>query len=382
MKKHILAFTTSILLPALMCSASPAYAAKKKAVKAATPPPVVSVPAFKPYPSPPEIVAAAPASDWVAIAPSDLLVMDLAPDAKGKARRVVIQLMPAPFSQGWVGNIRKLAAAKFWDGTAIVRVQDNYVTQWGDPDGEDAVKAKKLPDGLEVVPESAYVSDITELPIDDPIVHGHVIRPWATIVSGEGGWLVPVTVSADLPKKRGKQQPQSTRYRNETYGWPTGFSDGWPVSGDLNARGFGKTGEIWPTHCYSMVGVGRNLSPDTGTGAELYTVIGHAPRHLDRNIALVGRIIEGMEHMSSLPRGTGALGFYETPEERTAILSVRLMSEMETDKPVPIFEYLSTESASFAKYADARANRRDPFFIKPAGGADICNIPVPVRRRK
>ncbi|MFZ1477582.1 MAG: peptidylprolyl isomerase, partial [Sphingorhabdus sp.] len=48
---------------------------------------------------------------------------------------------------------------------------------------------------------------------------------------------------------------------------------------------------------------------------------------------------------------------------------------------VPVFEYLSTESTSFAAYADARANRRDPFFIKPAGGADICNIPVPVRRK-
>ena len=61
--------------------------------------------------SPGEVAAAAPAIDWVAIAPSELLVMDLAPDAAGKARRVVIQLMPAPFSQGWIGNIRKLAAA-------------------------------------------------------------------------------------------------------------------------------------------------------------------------------------------------------------------------------------------------------------------------------
>jgi peptidylprolyl isomerase len=127
-----------------------------------------------------------------------------------------------------------------------------------------------------------------------------------------------------------------------------------------------------------MVGVGRNLSPDTGSGAELYTVIGHAPRHLDRNIALVGRVIEGIEHMSSLPRGTGALGFYEKEEERVPILSVRLGNET---KDVPALEYLSTESDSFAAYADARANRRDPFFNVPAGGADICNIPVPVRRK-
>ena len=80
--------------------------------------------------------------------------------------------------------------------------------------------------------------------------------------------------------------------------------------------------------------------------------------------------------------GTGALGFYETAEERTKIRSIRLQGEMETDKPLPTYEYLSTESATFARYADARANRRDPFFIRPAGGADICNIPVPVRKVK
>ena len=60
-----------------------------------------------------------------------------------------------------------------------------------------------------------------------------------------------------------------------------------------------------------------------------------------------------------------------------AIRSVRLGSEL---RDLPRYEYLSTESQSFARYAEARANRRDAFFVRPAGGADICNIPVPVRR--
>jgi peptidylprolyl isomerase len=135
----------------------------------------------------------------------------------------------------------------------------------------------------------------------------------------------------------------------------------------------------WPVHCYGMVGVGRGMSPDTGTGAELYTVIGHAPRHLDRNIALVGRVVEGMEHLSSLPRGKGQLGFYEDEAMRTPILTVRVAADLPASER-PSFEYLATDGASFARYAEARANRRDPFFIVPAGGADICNIPVPVRR--
>jgi cyclophilin family peptidyl-prolyl cis-trans isomerase len=320
------------------------------------PAPVIKAPEM---PSPSEIVAAAPAEDWTTIAASDLLWMELPPGTKGKPRRVVIQLMPAPFSQGWVGNIRKLAAAKFWDGLAIVRVQDNYVTQWGDPDGEDAAKAKKLPDGLNVMTEADYEVYIREM--DDPTsIH---LKQIADVI---------VQSRYDQDGKKQRTLHYSGR---DPYARMTGHIAGWPIAADSGSI-------LWPVHCYGMVGVGRNLSPDTGTGAELYTVIGHAPRHLDGNIALVGRIIEGMEHMSSLPRGTGALGFYETPEERTKILSATLMSELGNDKSLPTYEYLNTDSESFAKYTDARANRRDPFFIKPAGGADICNIPVPVRRVK
>lgn len=297
----------------------------------ATPPEKVLAPA--------EIVAAAPDADWLQIAASDLLVMDLAPDAAQSPRRVVIQLLPAPFSQGWVSNVRKLAAAHWWDGTSINRAQDNYVVQWGDPDGEDKAKAKALPEGLAVVPQSQYIT--------------------ANFYGNDGG--VDDVIGFEIEAKTSRDPYASTSM----------FHGGFPVAGHF--------GSAWPVHCYGTVGVGRNEPPDTGTGAELYAAIGHAPRQLDRNIAIVGRVIEGMEHLSTLPRGTGDLGFYRTAAERTPIRSVRLGTEV---ADLPTFEYLGTESASFARYADARANRRDAFYIQPAGGVDICNVPVPVRRRK
>ncbi len=312
----------------------------------------------KTYPAPGEIVAAAKAEEWVAIAPSDLLVMELAPDAGAKPRRVIIQLMPSPFSQGWISNIRKLAAAKWWDGTSINRVQDNYVVQWG-----DATEKKALPGGLAVVPESDYFEALgTKINVNTLLSSFHKSFAEYAKKFPESRTASQTELSQSLRKSL-KADPYAEAHI---------LAEGWPIATDL------KGGQMWPVHCYAMVGVGRNLSPDTGTGAELYTVIGHAPRHLDRNIALVGRVIEGIEHLSSLPRGTGAIGFYEKEEERVPILSVRMGSEA---KNVPEFEYLSTESASFAAYADARANRRDPFFNVPAGGADICNIPVPVRRK-
>ena len=294
-------------------------------------------------PSPGEIVAGAAASDWVRIAPDDLLVMTLAPDRQGSARQVVIQLMPAPFSQGWVNNIRTFARAGWYDNISVNRVQDNYVVQWGDPnyDNPEATgEVKPLPEGLKVMGEDEYTSQI----LDD-----------------------------DLLSRPRKPDPYA--------GWTTSI-EGWPIGANMETV-HTLNYEAWPVHCYGMVGVGRNYSPDTGSGAELYTVIGHAPRHLDRNIALVGRVIEGMEHLSSLPRGKGELGFYAADEEdkRTPILSVRVAGDLPAAEQ-PGFEYLSTESETFASYADARANRRDPFFIIPAGGADICNIPVPVRRTK
>src|SRR5690606_38403917 len=104
------------------------------------------------FPSPGEIVDAAKSGEWIAIPPEDLLVMDLAPGRDGNPRHVVIQLMPPPFSQGWIDNMRLLAREHWWDGTSVYRVQDNYVVQWGDATGE-----KALPDGLKEVPESAYI---------------------------------------------------------------------------------------------------------------------------------------------------------------------------------------------------------------------------------
>jgi cyclophilin family peptidyl-prolyl cis-trans isomerase len=205
--------------------------------------------------SPSEIVAQAPATDWAAIAPADLIVMDLAP-LGAKPRRVVIQLMPAPFSAGWVDNIRKLVAARWYDGVSVNRVQDNYVVQWG-----DASEKKPLPVGLDSISEQGYETLLSA-------------KSEAELVSNlarhrRPGALSPPPLTQELQFNIGT------------------FQSGFPI---VVGEAPGGKGVAWPVHCYGMVGVGRNMPPDTGTGAELYTVIGHAPRHLDRNIALVGRV--------------------------------------------------------------------------------------------
>ena len=291
-------------------------------------------------PSPGQIAQAAPAEEWVRIADDDLMVMSIErKDAQPPRReRVVVQLMPAPVAADWVANIRRLAKARWWDGTSVNRVQDNYVAQWG-----DATEKKPLPPGLTPTTERGYDMAWSAL-----LAAGHQPRE-----AGGTGTRPSDIYAADID-------------------WYRGFpiaSDGKRLPADRRA---------WPVHCYGSVGVGRNLSPDAGSGAELYAVIGHAPRHLDRNIAVVGRVIDGMEHLSSLPRGTGDLGFYEKPSERVKIVSVRMANDLPAAER-PHFAYLSSGGTAWPRYVAARRNRELPFFTRPAGAADICNIPVPTK---
>jgi peptidylprolyl isomerase len=290
-------------------------------------------------PTPASIVAAAKPAEWAAIDPADLLVMTLTPGANGEQRQVIVQLMPPPFSQGWIGNIRTLARAHWWDGTSVYRVVDNWVAQWGDAD-----ETKPLPEGVREVPESEYVTPVRRDPAG---VRDYVLTPQRA----------EIVINRFI----------------DSYA-VTGFVAGWPIG--LDDKG---GGTAWPVHCYSHVGVARDLSPNTGSGSELYAVIGHAPRQLDRNIAVVGRVIEGIEHLATLARGKGEAGVYDDPALRVPIVSVRLADELPEGER-PRFEYLASESESFASYLRVRANRNDPFYRVPAGAVDLCNVQVPIRR--
>ena len=292
-----------ILLPALLAAALAALAA----------PAIAQAP--KPV-TPGAILARAPASDWQAVEPDDLLVIDLY-----KGGRVIIQLAPA-FAPAHVANIRALARGHWYDNLFIERVQDDYVTQWGDPSGK-----KALPKGVAEHPPAEY----------------------ERAAAGLTPFLLPY---------------------KDTYADQTGFAGPWPVAMS--------DGKAWMTHCYGMVGVGRDLNPDTGSGSELYAVIGHAPRALDRNITLIGRVLQGMDILASLPRGEGELGVYTKPAQFVGIKRVRLASEL-TGADRPYWEVLKTGSATYKAWSDLKANRRDEFFLKPAGAVDVCTVLPPLR---
>ncbi len=110
----------------------------------------------------------------------------------------------------------------------------------------------------------------------------------------------------------------------------------------------------------------------------MYAVIGHAPRHIDRNVALVGRVLMGIEVLSTLPRGNGEMGFYTAEQSPVPITSIRVATDVPEAERTPV-EILRTDSGVFHKILDQRRNRREAWFKFNPGHIDLCNVPLPTR---
>jgi cyclophilin family peptidyl-prolyl cis-trans isomerase len=275
-----------------------------------------------PKPTVSDIVKASPQADWRQLDPANTLYMDL------PTGRVIIELAPA-FAPNHAANIRTMAKEGYWDGLWIYRTQDNFVVQWGDP-REDKPKA--------IGTAKAKLEQEFTVPMKND------------------------TQFTRLPDRDG-------------YAPQVGHSNGFPSARDP------KTGQAWLAHCYGMVGVARGNESDSGNGGTLYTVIGNSPRHLDRNITVVGRIVSGMPLLSVLPRGPAPMGMFEKEEQWVPIKSVKLAADVpEAERSK--FEVMRTESASFKSVAEAQRNRGGPWTKYAAGHIDLCNVPIPVREVK
>ena len=270
-----------------------------------------------PYKSPDTILAGSPASDWKTLDSADTLYMDL------PGGRVVILLAPT-FAPKTIANIKALVHERYFDDSSIIRSQDDYVVEWSQENKEKRKGKLNL---------KGYVE--FERPVSSTLMQ--------------------------LPDR-------------DTYAEQTGFDGGFAAGSDGKSE--------WLLHCYGMVGVPRDNAADSGTGVELYAVIGQAPRQLDRNITLVGRVVLGMELLSTLPRGSGTQGqfqgYYQNPQQYTAVSSIRLASEIPAANRISI-QVLRTKTKTFAAYIESLRNRRNDWFVRPAGAIDACNIPLPVR---
>ncbi|CAI3947726.1 peptidylprolyl isomerase [Alteromonas macleodii] len=161
---------------------------------------------------------------------------------------VVIALHPS-LAPKHVARFKSLIDAGFYNEQAFYRVVDGFVAQAGSNDTHDA---SKFPPTL--------------------------FKP----INAE--FTQPLNSNVNVVESKDMFAPN------------TGFLDGFPVGIDQSRK------EMWGLHCPGVVAFARNSEKDTAS-TEFYIVIGQAPRHLDRNMSVVGRVLQGMDVLQKLPRG-------------------------------------------------------------------------------
>lgn len=254
-------------------------------------------------------------ADWRPIPDNELLLM------RFRTGKLVVIRLASRYAPEHAANVRALAAAKWWDGLGVYRVQENWVAQWGDQS-----EKKPLPVGVTDRPAAEF--DISRF------------------------------------------APAVRMARADPYSTASGITaDGWPVA--TNGQ------QAWLTHCYGSVGVARDALPSTGSGAALFTPIGQSARRLDRNYTVVGRVIEGMGYLSALPRSEAAMGMYALRAQDLPIVSVRLASDMPPAER-PRYQYRAADNPRFAAAVRLRENPRPPTVS--LGGAEVCDVTLAVRK--
>ena len=237
---------------------------------------------------------------------------------------VVIELNPT-YAPDTVARFKALIEDDFYRALSFYRVIDGFVAQAGDE------------------------SDLTE-DSDWPGLPAEFERPW----------------DKDLPWQRVQ--------RDDLFAPETGFVDGFAAGRDDDTT--------WLTHCPGVLAMARGNAPDSGS-TDFYIVIGQAPRYLDRNLTVFGRVIDGMDVVQRIRRGkTEENGVIPGDLDRSRIRSMKMAADLPLQE-TPVYYVADTSGRGFKDMMDERRNRRHEFFHhKPPEVLDVCQVPVPTRREK
>lgn len=250
---------------------------------------------------------------WREVDPENLVLMEL------QEGRVAIELNPL-FAPKTVDQFRKLVQERFYDGLGFYRVIDGFVAQGGD--GSDLGELSLVP-------------------------------------------LIEAEFEAELPG----DTAFTTVQNNDLFASETGFIDGFAAARDASGE------KTWLTHCPGVVAMARNDSADSSR-TDFYIVIGQAPRYLDRNMNVFGRVIDGMDIVQKIRRGLPDNdGIIENDAASSRIRSMTLASDIpKKDRPTGLVP--DTNSKAFSKLLKNRRDRKQKFFHhKPPEVLDVCQVP-------
>ncbi len=270
---------------------------------------------------------------WRPLEPENTVYMQL------QEGTVVIELNPE-FAPETVKQFKGLLEDQFYRGMSFYRVIDGFVAQGGDE--SDLGEAHDVP-----ALKAEFEIDWPVKPEDKEAAKNWRPMAWTPVQTGD--MFAPYT----------------------------GFIDGFAAARDAK-----KGGKVWLTHCPGIVAMARDTDPDTGS-TDFYIVIGQAPRYLDRNLTIFGRVVWGMDVVQRIKRGpTLENGIIEEDLKRTWIKRMQLASSLEEEQRLEIY-VADTNSSGFKKVLRERRNRSNKFFHhQPPRVLDVCQVPVPARLEK
>ncbi len=239
---------------------------------------------------------------------------------------VIIELNPA-FAPETVKQFKQLAADRFYDGLSFYRVIDGFVAQGGD--GSDLGELSNVP-------------------------------------------LVDAEFEIDWNEEFSYMQVQSP----DMFAPETGFIDGFAVARDSSRN------KVWLTHCPGIVAMARNDDPDSSR-TDFYIVIGQAPRYLDRNMNIFGRVVYGMDVVQQIKRGPAAdNGIIQDETKSSRISKMQMLSEIPKEDRLKVY-VTDTSNRGFKRLLKDRLNRKQKFFHnKPPRVLDVCQVPIAGRITK
>ncbi len=262
-------------------------------------------------------IAAQPAL-WRNVSPENTLYMEL------DAGRVVIELN-TDFAPKHVDHIKKLVRDGFYDNRTFYRVIDQFVIQGGNP----MLTPKDKWGNVNMQPEFER-----EIPANAPFT---------------------LAQSPDL------------------FADQTGFINGFAVARDTKVK------KEWLIHCAGTINLARGMDPASGT-TDFAIMLGQAPRHLDRNMSIFGRVIYGMEHLNAVTRGErDKNGIIYDESKQTRINKLSVAADLPVKQQLKI-RMLDTASEAFKGNMKANRERSNAFYVnKGTGALDVCYQKVDVR---
>src|SRR5690606_10691221 len=236
-------------------------------------------------PPAPEPAAAPSESDWRAVAPENLLVIDT------NQGRILVEMSPLA-APGHVERMRLLARNGFFDGIVWHRVIDWFMAQTGDPLG-----------------------------------------------TGEGQSAYP-DLTGEFTFRRGPDMPFTPVA--DPMGAPVGFLGSLPIQTQPDEL-MGRTGDgmvhAWGVYCPGVAGMARDDDPDSANSQ--FFLMRQAYPSLDKRYTAWGRVISGLDVVRAIKTGVEPSGAVAAPQD--VMTTVRVAADIPAAER-PVARVLDTAS--------------------------------------